>query len=206
MKDSTLGGQGKKTGSTSTGLTGAQAGLTGSQTGLTSVSHRSDRCPQKVQRCPESKKKVRPSFEELLAKYKRKGVAQKQKDQPKGAKGVKIPPRHKRQEGLHNQQGNFASAQYLFVGSVMPFSWYYPCYYSPADYSSMYMKPYMITYPNCDRPVVSSNNLVRSDVCTTNKPGKDNNKQNSKDMQPRWCPSGLSHTQKRRLQRLRKRG
>ena len=88
----------------------------------------------------------------------------------------------------------------------MPFSWYYPCYYSPADYSSMYMKPYMITYSNCDRPVVSSNNLVRSDACTTNKPGEDNNKQNSKGMQPRWCPSGLSHTQKRRLQRLRKRG
>ena len=113
---------------------------------------------------PESSKmlqvqeKVRPSFGELLVKYKRKGVAQKQKDQPKGAKGVKTPPRHKRQEGLHNQQGNFASVQYPFVGSVMPCSWYYPCYYSPADYSSMYMKPYMITYPNCDRPVVSSNN------------------------------------------------
>jgi hypothetical protein len=35
---------------------------------------RSDRCPQ---RCPKVKKKVKPTFEELLAKYKNKGVSQK---------------------------------------------------------------------------------------------------------------------------------
>jgi hypothetical protein len=28
----------------------------------------------------------------------------------------------------------------------------------------------------------------------------------SKYSQPRWCPSGLTHTQKRRLQRMRKQG
>ncbi|XP_039804933.1 L-type lectin-domain containing receptor kinase SIT2-like [Panicum virgatum] len=31
-----------------------------------------------------------------------------------------------------------------------------------------------------------------------------NIKQDSKYLQPKWCPSGLSHTQKRRLQRMRK--
>jgi hypothetical protein len=41
----------KKTSSTSTGLTGAP--------------YWSDRCPQ---RCPKVKKKVNPTFEELLAK------------------------------------------------------------------------------------------------------------------------------------------
>jgi hypothetical protein len=35
---------------------------------------------------------------------------------------------------------------------------------------------------------------------------KNSNHQNSKEMQPRWCPSGLSNTYKRRLQRLHKRG
>jgi hypothetical protein len=48
---------------------------------------------------------------------------------------------------------------------------------------------------------------IRSKImCTTIKQGENRNKQNAKEMQPRWCPSGLSHTQKRRLQRLRKRG
>jgi hypothetical protein len=46
------------------------------------------------------KKKVRPSFKELLAKYKRKGVAKKQRNQPNGAKGVRASPRH---EGIHHQ-------------------------------------------------------------------------------------------------------
>jgi hypothetical protein len=41
-------------------------------------------------------------------------------------------------------------------------------------------------------------------VSTTIKQGENSNKQNAKDMQPRWCPSGLSY-KKRRLQSLRKR-
>jgi hypothetical protein len=113
---------------------------------------------------------------------------------------------------MYHQQGKPAPAPYPFVGSVMPCSWYYPCYYSPADYSSMYMKLYIIQYPiaypsgTLQRPVACSSNLVQSNVCTNIEAGEDNNKQNSKGMQLRWCPSGLSHTQKRKLQILRKRG
>jgi hypothetical protein len=95
----------------------------------------------------------------------------------------------------------------------MPSSWYYPCYYSPVDYSSMYMNSYMIqyliAYPNCNalqRPIVCNSNRVKNNVCTTIKQGENSNKQKAKEMQLRWCPIGLSHTQKRRLQRLRKRG
>jgi len=72
------------------------------------------------------------------------------------------------------------------------------------------MQPYFIQYPliylnygTTQRPIVASNNLVRKDfVCS--KEGEKNMKQDSKYLQPRWCPSGLSHTQKRRLQRMRK--
>jgi hypothetical protein len=193
---STLGGQDKikTTGTASTGLTGAQTSLTG-------ASGRSDRCLQKGSRCSKPKKKGRLSFNELLAKYKRGGATKDQSNQPIGAKGVKAPPRHK---GIHHQRGKFT--QYPFVGSVMPSSWYYPCYYSPVDYSSMYMNSYMIQYPVAysnynalQRPIVCNSNLVKNNVCTTIKQGENSNKLKAKEMQPRWCPSGLSHTQKKEV-------
>jgi hypothetical protein len=104
---STLGGQdkSKKTDTTSTGLTGVQIGLTGAQTGLTGAEGRSNRCLQKGSKCSKPKKKVRPSFNELLAKYKREGATKDQSYQPGGAKGVKAPPRRK---GSHHQRGNFS--------------------------------------------------------------------------------------------------
>jgi hypothetical protein len=138
------------------GLTGSRGGLTASQCGLTATSRKNEDAPEK---------KVKPSFEELLDKYKSKGAARKRRNQPISAKGEKASPRHEKQESAHHQQGNFA---YPFVGSVTPCSWYYPCYYSPTDYSSMYMKSYMIqyliAYPNHDklqRPIAYSNNLVK---------------------------------------------
>ena len=69
------------------------------------------------------------------------------------------------------------------------------------------MQPYYIQYPsiypNCipQRPI--SNNLVEKEL-NCSKEGEKDVKKDSKYLQPRWCPSGLSHTQKRRLQRLRK--
>jgi hypothetical protein len=61
----------------------------------------------------------------------------------------------------------------------MPSSWYHPCYYSLADYSSMYMNSYMIQYPitysSCgalQRPIVCNNNLVKNNVCATIKEGE----------------------------------
>ena len=61
-------------------------------------------------------------------------------------------------------------------------------------------------YPNYalpQRPIVSSNDLVKKDI-DCSKADEKGVKQDSKYLQPRWCPSGLSHTQKRRLQRMRK--
>jgi hypothetical protein len=91
----------------------------------------------------------------------------------------------------------------------MPSSWYYSYYYSPTDYSSMYMNSYMIQYPVAysnynalQRPIVCNSNLVKNNVYATIKQGENSNKQKAKEMQSRWCPSGLSHTKKRRLQRL----
>jgi hypothetical protein len=211
-KASTLGGQGtaEKADGALTGQATAQGSLTGSwggqtatggltvsQSGLTAISRKIGDAP---------KRKVRPSLEELLAKYKRKGAARKQKNQPNGARSEKAPPRHEKRESAHHQQGNFP---YSFVGSVTPCSWYYPCYYSPTDYSSMYMKPDMIQYPiaypnygKLQRPIAQNNNLVKNNVCATIKQGGGSNEQNSKCMQPRWCPSCLSRSQKRRLQQM----
>ena len=74
----------------------------------------------------------------------------------------------------------------------------------------MYMQSnyirYPSIYPNHDspqRPIVASNNLVKKDF-GCNKEGKKDTKQDSRYLQQKWCPSGLSHTQKRRLQCLRK--
>ena len=74
------------------------------------------------------------------------------------------------------------------------------------DYSRMHMIQYSLIYPNCgtsQRPIDASNNPVRKDF-DCRKEGEKSMKQDSKYLQPRWCPSGLSHTQKRRLQRLHK--
>ena len=61
-------------------------------------------------------------------------------------------------------------------------------------------------YPNHalpQKPIVASNNLVKQDV-DCSKEDEKSKKQDSKYLQPRWCPLDLTHTQKRRLQRMRK--
>ena len=61
-------------------------------------------------------------------------------------------------------------------------------------------------YPNYalpQRPVVSSNDLVKQDI-DCSKVDEKGSKRDSKYLQPKWYPSGLSHTQKRKLQRMRK--
>src|SRR6185295_15759598 len=65
-------------------------------------------------------------------------------------------------------------------------------------YSSIYS-----SHGASQRPVVASNNLVKSKPkCSQD--GEKAVKQDNQYLQPRWCPSGLSHTQKRRLQRMPK--
>ena len=74
------------------------------------------------------------------------------------------------------------------------------------DYGRMHTQSYCNHYPPVYPSYVSqrpiSNNLVEKDI-DCNKECEKNIKQDSKYLQPRWCPSGLSHTQKRRLQCLR---
>ena len=72
------------------------------------------------------------------------------------------------------------------------------------------MQSYYIQYPpmypnhaSSPRPIVASNNLVTKDL-DCSKEDRKSAKQDSKYLQPRWCPSGLSHTQKRSLQCMRK--
>ena len=66
-----------------------------------------------------------------------------------------------------------------------------------------YYIQYPSIYPSCTSQRPISNNLVKKNLDCSKK-GDKNLKQDSNYLQPRWCPSGLSHTQKRRLQRLRK--
>ena len=70
------------------------------------------------------------------------------------------------------------------------------------------MQSYYIQYPpmypnHARRPIVANNNPVKQDI-DCSKENEKSKEQDSKYLQPRWCPSGLSHTQKRRLQRMRK--
>ena len=68
-------------------------------------------------------------------------------------------------------------------------------------------KPYIISYPNygaLQQPIACNSNLVKNEACAIVKQCENNIKQDSMYLRPRWCPSGLSHTQKRRLQRLHK--
>ena len=69
-----------------------------------------------------------------------------------------------------------------------------------------YYIQYPLMYPNHaspQRPIVASNNTFKQDVDCSKKNEK-SKEQDSKYLQPRWCPSSLSHTQKRRLQQMRK--
>jgi hypothetical protein len=99
---------------------------------------------------------------------------------------------------------------YLFGERLAPWFWSYPYYCTHLDYSRMYMQPYFIQYPSTcpsnsvsQKPIVASNNLVNNKL-DCSKDGEKSIKRDNQYLHSRWCPSGLSHTQKRRLQRMRK--
>jgi hypothetical protein len=154
-KASTLGGgQGKtkKTDNTSTGLTGAP--------------DRADRCSQ---RCPKVKKKVKPTFEELLAKYWKKGANQKQGSRLSKGTNLKLSTKNQNIPCSCKSQENYVVSPYLYAGPTSPWSWSYPCYYSPLDYAKLHMRSYKIQYPptyvnygSMQRLIVLDNNLVGS--------------------------------------------
>jgi hypothetical protein len=154
---------------------------------------------------------VKSTFEELLAKYKKKGASQKQGGRPNKGKNLKLSTKNQNIPCYCKSQENYVVAPYSYARPTSPWSWSYPCYYSPLDYANLHMRSYMIqyspTYVNHDsmqRPIVLDNNLVGSASINSKGGHKDNDE--SKYSQPRWCPSGLTHTQKRRLQRMRKQG
>ena len=66
------------------------------------------------------------------------------------------------------------------------------------------MQSYYIQYPpiypshtTSQKPIVASNNMVKEDI-DCSKADEKSGKQDSKYLQPKWCPLGLSHTKKRR--------
>ena len=117
LKNSTLGGQEKNNGARS-----GQTGLTSLETGLTGHSGNSGKNSR------NKKEQERPSFKELLAKYEKKGVVQKQRGRPDKAKDTK-PSLSQEQSSL--SQGN------SFKGPIAPWYCWYPCY-MPLNYSSMH--------------------------------------------------------------------
>ena len=105
-----------------------------------------------------------------------------------------------------SSRGNYTSSS----GPIAPWYCWYPYFCTPMDYSRMHMQSYYIQYPPMypnrilpQKPIIASNNLVQQDVDCSKADEKDA-RQDSKYLQLRWCPSGLSHTQKPRLQRMRK--
>jgi hypothetical protein len=110
--------------------------------------------------------RTRPRFKELLAKYEKEGAVQKQKERPEEAKSTKSMSTSSEQSNSHLRQGNCVVMPNY--EPIAPWFWSYPCYYTPLDYSRMYMQPYYIQYPsmypNCipQRPI--SNNLIKKDL------------------------------------------
>ena len=177
-----------KSGSTGpTGLTGARTGLTGAPSKSGS----------------SSKSKTRLSFKELLAKYEKEGTTQKGRSSK--IKDMKPSSKHQEQSDSRSRKIYTPSN-----GPITPWYCWFPCSYMPMEYSRIHMQSYYVQYPPIysnyalpQRPVVSSNDLVKWDI-DCSKVDEKGAKQDSKYLQPKWCPSSLSHTQKRRLQRMRK--
>jgi len=123
-------------------------------------------------------KKERPSFKELLAKYEKKGVIQKQRGRPDKVKNTK---------SSSSQKQSSLSQDNSFNGPIAPWYCWHPCY-MPLDYGRIHMQSYYIHFPPIypsyasQRPI--SDNLVKKDI-DCNKECEKDIKQNSKYLQPR---------------------
>ena len=126
------GGSDRSKQSPSNGLTGTQTGLTGAS----SVSGSSSK----------AKNKTRPSFKKILAKYDKEGNAQKQKERPNKVKDAKSTFTSGKQSDSQPCQDSCAAMSYSKL--IAPWFWSYPGYFTPLDYSRMYMQPYYIQYPS----------------------------------------------------------
>jgi hypothetical protein len=147
-------------------------------------------------------------FSGVTAKYK-KGASQKQGSRSSKGKNSKLSTENQNIPCSCKSQENYVAAPNSYAGPTSPWSW--SCYYSPLDYANLHMRSYMIQYPptyvnhiSMQRSIVLDNNLVGSAYINSKGGHKDSD--DSKYSQPRWCPSSLNHTQKRRLQWMRKQG
>ena len=127
------------------------------------------------------------------------GATQKQRRWPNKPKDEKASSRSCEQLDPHPSHSNCADMPYS--GPVAAWFWLNPCYYTPLDYNMMHMQPYGKQYPisyskygSSQRPITVNGNLSKIGACA--KQCENNSKQGSKYTQSRWCPSGLSHTQK----------
>ena len=93
-----------------------------------------------------AKFRTRPSFKELLAKYEKEGAVQKQKERPDEAKGTESMSTSNEQSDFCLRQGNCVVTPPS--EPIAPWFWSYSCYYTPLDYSRMYLQPYYIQYPS----------------------------------------------------------
>ena len=85
---------------------------------------------------------------------------------------------------LHNIAGILVMYHWIIVGCAQSYYIQYPS-----------------IYPSCTSQKPVSDNLIKKDF-NYSKKGEKNMKQDSKYLKLTWCPSDLSHTQKRRLQHL----
>jgi hypothetical protein len=123
---------------------------------------------------PRPKNKIRSSLEKILASYKRKGATQEQKKRPNKTNHTKPSPGHREEPDSRSRHVNHTSAPYLFGELVDPW------------------------VLSSQTPIVAKNNLVKNML--TNDEGIENTKaQYNKYLLPRWCPSSLSHTQKKKI-------
>jgi hypothetical protein len=64
---------------------------------------------------------VKPTFEELLAKYKKKGASQKQRSRPSKGKNSKLSPKNNQNIPCsYKSQENYVAAPYLYAGPTSP--------------------------------------------------------------------------------------
>ena len=115
-------------------MTGSNSGLAGPAglAGLIGVETCLTVAPSKHENSSKVKDKKRPSFKELLAKYEKERIAQKQKSK---AKDMKPSSKRQEQSGFYPNQGNYAT----FDGPIAPWYCWYSYFYSYMDYSRMHI-------------------------------------------------------------------
>ena len=140
----------------------------------------------------------RPTFSELLAIYKKKGAAGKKGRSCSSAASTSPHAGNVRSSSIINS----STAACYPVRLTTPWSWPYLYCFPPPAHANMLVHPnlqYPVIYPHhgvSTRPI--NENLAKGVSTVPNM--REDNERGSEDLWPRWCPLGLFHTQKKRLQ------